>query len=146
MIDVSTGRQSLQHVHRGICEGNAVFTLGLHPVRWNSPDALVQVDLSPPRSKDFSGSRRSQDQELEREWGNSILLAKLADELRDFGVGQGGMMFDLADLRWFGQQVLKMTAPARRVVAGPIAACRRPVEDGFDPAPDSGGCLILRRP
>lgn len=41
-------------------------------------------------------------------------------------------MPDPANADSLRQQVLEMTAPARRVVAGSVSARRRPIEDAFD--------------
>jgi hypothetical protein len=45
-----------------------------------------------------------------------------------------------------GQLELEVAVPGGRVLTCPIAAMRRPIEDGLDAAPDAGGGLGLGVP
>ena len=56
------------------------------------------------------------------------------------------MVLDPADLGFLRQQVFQVAAPARRVLAGAVAARRRPIEDAFNSAAHPARRFRLHRP
>src|SRR5205823_4590341 len=90
---------------------NTVFLACLHPIGWHRPHFLSKVELAPPGANDFTGASSCQDQEFERASGYAFLLAQSSDELAQVIVGKRGMMNDLANLRPWRQQLVKMSAP-----------------------------------
>src|SRR5579885_2656250 len=55
-------------------------------------------------------------------------------------------MLGLTDLRALRQEIFQVAAPARRVLAGPVPADLRPIENRLDPTSDPTGGLSFFRP
>jgi hypothetical protein len=79
--------------------------------------------------------------EFQRPGGAPLLLAQQIDESAGLAKGQRRMVLDRAHLRLPRQQVFEMASPAVRVLASPISARRRPIEDAFDAAAYPAGGL-----
>ena len=58
----------------------------------------------------------------------------------------GGEIDDRRDLVRIGQQIFKVAAPARRIIADEILADRGPIEDGLDAATQAHRSLGLNVP
>ena len=111
-----------------------MFLAGLHALGRDGPQPLGEVDLIPPGADHLAGARRGQDREFERAGADALLLPQLGHERGDLGIGQRRMVLDPPHLRSRRQQVFEMAAPPRRVLALPVAARGRPIENHFDPA------------
>ena len=88
----------------------------------------------------------AQDREFERGRAHTGLLAQRLHESMDFPKRQRRVMYDLLHLRRFREQMIEVTLPTRGVLAGPVSVDFRPIEDCFDAAAYSYGCLVRYRP
>ena len=68
------------------------------------------------------------------------------EECGDIRIRQRRVMLHFGDLRWPGEQLVQVTAPARRVLARAKAAGGGPVQHVLDPPTQALGGLRLRRP
>jgi hypothetical protein len=69
-----------------------------------------------------------------------------ADESRHFSVGKGGLMLDRLNLAARRQELVKVTAPARGIVARAEASHRRPIQHAFDATAQARCRLRFGRP
>src|SRR5215469_15342854 len=108
---------------------------GLHPLSRYRPHPFAEIDLGPGSTDSFACSGRGQNDVFEDACGDPLLSSELAHERTDLRIGQRPVVLDPSDLGFPRQQVFEMAAPASRVLTLPVAACRGPVEDCFDPPP-----------
>src|SRR5262245_7041570 len=99
----------------------------------NVPQRTVRIDLAPHSAMHFTRSRGGQDRKLESARGDSIDRAQLLHERWHMLPRHCRQMFDAA-LSGCREQIFKMPAPTRRVIAAAIPCDRRPIQDRFDPA------------
>jgi hypothetical protein len=88
----------------------------LHACFWDGPDALREVDFVPGRLQYFAGPAGRQDRELQRPCDYSPTALQIGHERRHVVIWQGRMMTPGEPLA-LGQQLIEMTALARRVLA-----------------------------
>src|SRR6516165_3662834 len=95
---------------------------------------------------DFPSPCGDKDRKFEPARGNALLLAQRDHEGTDFGIWQRRMVLDPADLRFLGQQLVEMPAPACRVLTVTVAAGCCPIEDHLDAAAHAARGLRLLSP
>lgn len=78
----------------------------LHAIGRHRPELRRQVDFIPPGADRFAGPGGGQDGELERPGGRAVPLAQLDHEGGRIGIGERGMMLDLAHLAPGRQQLV----------------------------------------
>ena len=110
------------------------------------PSASRQIDLFPSSANRFVGTGRGQDEEGQSLLRVAGLGSQRLKERRGILVRQCRMMFDALHFGSFGQQMIQVSLPACGILASPIAANGRPVQDGFDPAAYPRGSFCLRLP
>ena len=94
------------------------------------------VDLGPSGADRLPRPRGGQDQEPEGQRGHPILLFELSHESADLCPWQRGVMCHLRDLRPGGQDVIEMTLPSRRVLAGAPTVNLGVIQYGLDAPAD----------
>ena len=117
-----------------------------HALSRDCPSASRQIDLFPSSANRFVGTGRGQDEEGQSLLRVAGLGSQRLKERRGILVRQCRMMFDALHFGSFGQQMIQVSLPACGILASPIAANGRPVQDGFDPAAYPRGSFCLRLP
>ena len=75
---------------------------------------------------------------------NAALVPQGGHEARHDAVGRGVMMLNAGDLAARREQLVEVTSPTCRVIAGPMSADGRPAQDRFDsPARPIGGLRLF---
>jgi hypothetical protein len=98
----------------------------------HDPYTRCQVEFVATRTNDFAGTGSRENEKFERSRCRAGLLLQFSDECAQFGIGQGRMMFDLLNLGALRQQLVQMTAPTSRIVAGTVTAHCRPIQHQFN--------------
>jgi hypothetical protein len=83
---------------------------------------LAFVSISLPGTERFTGSCSCQDQKFERPCCRSLLLAQTQQEGWQVAIWHGSVVNDLLGLAGFRQEVIEVSAPARRVLAVAVAS------------------------
>src|SRR5256885_2352089 len=109
-----------------------MFTLHLHTIGWDGPKRLIGIKFFRVKNDYFAGSGGGEDSELQRTGSDAFLPAHSVDESADLLVGQRGVMLHDALLLMDWQQVIKVTAPARRILACPISPGACPIQHGLN--------------
>src|SRR5262249_25332992 len=94
-----------------------VLAIALHALTWHRPNALGEVDFVPSRAKHFATTRGGESQELKRTSHHGIFTPQCDHAARNLLVRNRREMLNAPDLAAGRQQVLKVTAPSRRVLA-----------------------------
>lgn len=89
---------------------------GLHPDRWNGPQAFLKVELFPISSTDFSRPRGCKNEELERSRRDGVDRCQLFPEIRKIVEEKCWMMAALQPLT-LGQEKLEVPLPGSGVFA-----------------------------
>ena len=120
--------------------GHAVLAASFHPFGGTVHTFGLKVDFGPTQSKHFAGAGSRENAEFERERSQCVALAQACDESGDFLVVHRCMMAT-RQLERLRQQVIQMAAPACRVFALPKALRFGGVQNLFNAAAHSRGCL-----
>src|SRR5262245_46362216 len=80
--ELANARQSFQQLDGPAGKRDAVFTVSLRALGWNGPDGAAEVELGPPRTKDFSAPGRRENGQLQRPGGIVGLGTQLLHEGR----------------------------------------------------------------
>lgn len=109
-----------------------MFLPGFRSLWGNDPELRQKVEFGPSGADRLARARGGQDREFERPSRCPALVPQGGHEARHLRVGRGVVMLHAGDLAARREQLVEVTSPTRRVIAGPMSADGRPAQDRFD--------------
>ena len=111
-----------------------MLTSGSHALLGDGPYRLVQINFSPTRSTHLPRTGCRDDGELQCSRDHAELPAKFDHECADIRGVQRRVVFDFGRLARRGQNLVEVSAPARRVVPAAVAPGAGIVQHVFNPS------------
>jgi hypothetical protein len=123
--------------HGPLGQGNRESVAGLHTVRRDGPDRVVEVDLAPLRPEGLVGAGRGQDQELQSQRRHAVRRSQAFHELGDISVTHRPVVAPREPLP-LRQELVQVALPAGWVglVLSDVAEGLRGLDDRLDAPPE----------